>query len=205
MPLWCTVRGPTRITFQKDSAVSETKGILSGFKEFLMRGNVIELAVAVVVGAAFTGIVTSVVEGVINPLIGAFGTQDLDKYELCLTGDCDAAGGAAIRWGSVLTASLTFLMTAAVVYFLMIMPMNRFNARRAAKAGPHEEPAAKTELEILIEIRDELIAQRAAAGTEGGTEGAPALVGQRGAPNNASGEDTGADTDPASGTGSGGR
>ncbi|XVJ79447.1 MscL family protein [Streptomyces sp. JH002] len=169
-----------------------------------MRGNVIELAVAVVVGAAFTGIVTSVVEGVINPMIGAFGTQDLDKYELCLTGDCDAAGGAAIRWGSVLTASLTFLMTAAVVYFLMIMPMNRFNARRAAKAGLHEEPVSKTELEILIEIRDELIAQRA-AGTEAGTEGAPALVGQRGAPNGASGEDTGADTDTASGSGSGNR
>ncbi len=187
MPSWCTVRGPMRISPQKDRAVSETKAILSGFKEFLMRGNVIELAVAVVVGAAFTGIVTAVVEGVINPLIGAFGTQDLDQYVLCLTGDCSTdGGGAAIRWGSVLTASLTFLMTAAVVYFLMIMPMNKFNARRAAKAEVPQEAVAKTELEILIEIRDELIAQRAAGGGEGT---APALVGQRGAPADGSGAD----------------
>ncbi|MGW3865461.1 large conductance mechanosensitive channel protein MscL, partial [Streptomyces sp. NPDC005047] len=62
--------------------------IWQGFKAFLMRGNVIDLAVAVVIGAAFTNIVNSVVKGVINPLIGAFGTQSLDSYSSCLKGPC---------------------------------------------------------------------------------------------------------------------
>lgn len=146
--------------------LAEAKGVLAGFREFLMRGNVVELAVAVVVGAAFTGIVNSVVDGVINPLIGAFGTQDLDAYQSCLKGPCvfsdtgEIQSGIPIRWGSVLSASLTFLMTASVVYFLMILPITRYKTRQAAR-----EPAAPTEnreLEVLTEIRDALLAQHAA-------------------------------------------
>ncbi|RBM16904.1 large conductance mechanosensitive channel protein MscL [Streptomyces sp. PT12] len=139
---------------------------MAGFRVFLLRGNVVELAVAVVVGAAFTNIVNSVVEGIINPLVGAFGTQDLDAYQSCLRGPCEVndAGqimnGIPIRWGSVLSASLTFLITAAVVYFLMIMPLTRYMARRAAKA-PVEQPP-ETEVQLLAEIRDELVAQRRA-------------------------------------------
>ncbi|MDT0309328.1 MscL family protein [Streptomyces sp. DSM 44917] len=131
-----------------------------------MRGNVVELAVAVVIGAAFTSIVNSVVEGVINPLVGAFGTQDLGAYQSCLRGPCEVneAGqvvqGIPIRWGLVLSASLTFLITAGVVYFLMILPMTRYLERRGAKAP--EQPPAMTEVDLLTEIRDELIAQRAA-------------------------------------------
>jgi large conductance mechanosensitive channel len=138
----------------------EKQGVVAGFREFLMRGNVVDLAVAVVIGAAFTKIVNSVVEGVINPLVGAFGTQNLDDYTSCLKGDC-STDGIRIAWGAVLGASLTFLITAAVVYFLMILPMNRFRARQDAKkqAGDADAPS-KTELEILTEIRDELIAQR---------------------------------------------
>lgn len=144
---------------------SEKKvGLLSGFREFLMRGNVVELAVAVVVGTAFSKIVDSVVKGVINPLVGAIGTQDLDKYNSCLKGPCviDKDGGISegvpLNWGPVLSASLTFLITAAVVYFLMILPMNKYRERQAAKAAPAEVP--KTEIELLTEIRDALVPPR---------------------------------------------
>ena len=152
--------------------------VLGGFRDFLMRGNVVELAVAVVVGAAFTKIVDAVVDGVINPLVGAFGTQDLDDYDSCLRGPCryNEAGeiveGIPIRWGSVLSATLTFLITAAVVYFLMIVPMNRFMARLSSRA-PKEDPPPVTELELLTQIRDELVAQRTAQATVGAPRRSP--------------------------------
>ncbi|GAA2060715.1 large conductance mechanosensitive channel protein MscL [Streptomyces albiaxialis] len=146
------------------SAESEQKGVLAGFREFLMRGNVVELAVAVVVGTAFSKIVDAIVKGFINPLVGAIGTQDLDQYRSCLKGPCEidadgeVAKGVALNWGPVLSATLTFVITAAVVYFLMILPMNKYKERQAAKAGPAEVP--KTEVELLGEIRDALVAQR---------------------------------------------
>ncbi|MBA0053370.1 large conductance mechanosensitive channel protein MscL [Streptomyces sp. AJS327] len=148
-----------------ESAVEEKKGVLAGFREFLMRGNVVELAVAVVVGTAFSKIVDSVVKGFVNPLVGAIGTEDLTNYRSCLRGPCsydDSSGevteGVAIYWGPVLSATLTFLITAAVVYFLMILPMNKYKERQAAKAGPVEPEA--TEIQLLTEIRDTLVAQR---------------------------------------------
>ncbi|MET8902487.1 MULTISPECIES: large conductance mechanosensitive channel protein MscL [unclassified Streptomyces] len=138
-----------------------------GFKAFLMRGNVIDLAVAVVIGAAFTNIVNSVVKGVINPVIGAFGTQSLDSYSSCLKGPCtgtgDTATGVRILWGSVLGATLSFLITAAVVYFLMVLPMAKYLARQEARRKAKEsaeEIIEVTELEVLKEIRDALVAQR---------------------------------------------
>lgn len=152
---------------EKGRAVSENKpGVFAGFKEFLMRGNVIELAVAVVIGVAFTNIVNAVVEGLINPVVGAIGTQDLNEYELCIRDPCgvDKSGeitGVLLSWGTVLSATITFLMTAAVVYFLMVLPMNRYKARQDARKAGDNTPPEKTELDILTEIRDELIAQRA--------------------------------------------
>ncbi|MFH8366017.1 large conductance mechanosensitive channel protein MscL [Streptomyces sp. NPDC018031] len=143
----------------------EKKSVLEGFKAFLMRGNVIDLAVAVVIGAAFTSVVNSVVKGVINPLVGAFGTKDLEKYRSCLKGPCrtneagDVVSGVPILWGSVLSAVLTFLITAAVVYFLMVLPMSRYLARKAAKEAQEEEAEA-AEIALLREIRDALVAER---------------------------------------------
>ncbi|RKN41869.1 MscL family protein [Streptomyces hoynatensis] len=151
--------------------------VLGGFRDFLMRGNVVELAVAVVVGAAFTNIVNAVVEGMINPLVGAFGTQDLDEYDSCLRGPCtynqagEVVHGIPIRWGSVLSATLTFLITAAVVYFLMILPMTRFLARLSSRTPASPPPV--TELALLAEIRDELIAQRAARTAVGAPRTSP--------------------------------
>ncbi|GAA3488987.1 MULTISPECIES: large conductance mechanosensitive channel protein MscL [Streptomyces] len=145
----------------------EKTSLLEGFKAFLMRGNVIDLAVAVVIGAAFTNIVNSIVKGVINPLVGAFGTQDLEKYSSCLKDPCKVVDGQMrgipIMWGSVLSAALSFLITAAVVYFLMVLPMAKYLARRAARAKAKdatEEVMEATEVELLKEIRDALVAQR---------------------------------------------
>ncbi|MFD7083445.1 large conductance mechanosensitive channel protein MscL [Streptomyces sp. NPDC002181] len=169
--------------------VSEKKkeGVLAGFKAFLMRGNVVDLAVAVVIGAAFTNIVNSVVKGIISPLVGAVGTKSLDGYTSCLKGPCgvDAKGdaiGVNILWGSVLNAALTFLITAAVVYFLMVLPMAKYLARmeqrRRAKEGV-QETMEITELVVLKEIRDELIAQRGQNG-QGGQGGQGGYGGQGG-------------------------
>ncbi|MET8753753.1 large conductance mechanosensitive channel protein MscL [Streptomyces sp. NPDC059104] len=154
--------------------------VLAGFKAFLMRGNVVDLAVAVVIGAAFTNIVNSIVKGIISPLVGAIGTKSLDVYTSCLKGPCgiDAKGdpiGVNILWGSVLNAALTFLITAAVVYFLMVLPMAKYlarqEARRKAKEGV-KETMEITELEVLKEIRDTLVAQRGSNGGSGQAPGA---------------------------------
>ncbi|MEU9982066.1 large conductance mechanosensitive channel protein MscL [Streptomyces sp. NPDC050856] len=167
----------------RGTAVSQEKkqSVLEGFKAFLMRGNVIDLAVAVVIGAAFTNIVNAVVKGIISPIVGAFGTKALESYQSCLKGPCqvDKSGnvvsGIPIMWGSVLGATLSFLITATVVYFLMVLPMARYLARKAALEKEKEgvkEVVEVTELELLKEIRDALVAQR--AGTPGsGTGKAP--------------------------------
>ncbi|MEV5312620.1 large conductance mechanosensitive channel protein MscL [Streptomyces sp. NPDC052610] len=157
--------------------MSEKKepSVWQGFKAFLMRGNVVDLAVAVVIGTAFTNIVNSVVKGVINPLVGAIGTKNLDSYSSCLKGPCELAAdgsvssGVMILWGSVLGATLSFVITAAVVYFLMVLPMAKYLARQEARRKAREgtkEIVEVTELEVLKEIRDALVAQRGPGRTE---------------------------------------
>jgi large conductance mechanosensitive channel len=145
------------------SEKKKESGVWQGFKAFLMRGNVVDLAVAVVIGAAFTNIVNSVVKGIINPLVGAIGTQNLDTYSSCLSSSCSGEKGIQLMWGSVLGAALSFVITAAVVYFLMVLPMSKYMARveaqRKAKEGT-QEVIEITELEVLKEIRDALVAQR---------------------------------------------
>ncbi|MFH8840797.1 large conductance mechanosensitive channel protein MscL [Streptomyces sp. NPDC017868] len=157
------------------------ESLLGGFKAFLMRGNVIDLAVAVVIGAAFTNIVNSVVKGIINPIVGAFGTKDLEGYASCLKDPCKMVDGEMqgiqIQWGLVLSAVLSFVITAAVVYFLMVLPMAKILAKRAqqekAKEGV-EEVMEVSELEVLKEIRDHLVSQR---GHVNNTHPAPGVVG----------------------------
>ncbi|MCZ0988729.1 large conductance mechanosensitive channel protein MscL [Streptomyces diastatochromogenes] len=144
-------------------SVKKQPSILQGFKAFLMRGNVVDLAVAVVIGAAFTNIVNAVVKGIINPLVGAIGTQNLDNYSSCLSASCKGTHGIQLMWGSVLGAALTFLITATVVYFLMVLPMSKYLARQEARKKAREgtqEVIEVTELEVLKEIRDALVAQR---------------------------------------------
>ena len=124
--------------------------MLKGFKEFIMRGNVVDLAVAVVIGAAFTKIINAVVDGFINPLIAAiFGKTDLTavwNFEI---------NGAKFSIGLILDAALNFLFVAAAVYFFIVMPLNKLAERR--KRGQEPEPetvALTTDQELLTEIRD---------------------------------------------------
>ena len=127
--------------------------MLNGFKEFILRGNVIDLAVAVVIGAAFTSIVT----GVINPTIGAlFNASDLAEA-FPLTIPTVSGGKAIIYFGAVLAAVINFLLVALVVYFALIVPVNVLKKRAAARKNAGQvvvqEPII-TEIDLLIEIRD---------------------------------------------------
>jgi len=134
--------------------------VIKGFKEFILRGNVIDLAVAVVIGAAFTLIVNSIVAGIINPLIALiFQADSLDGVVWTVTGLTGNEVVFAI--GAIIGAIINFLAVAVVVYFVFVYPMNRAKERAAAKAGIAEEEASglPTEQEILLQIRDLLASQ----------------------------------------------
>lgn len=119
--------------------------MLKGFKEFIMRGNVIDLAVAFVIGLAFTKIVSALVDGVITPLVAAiFGKPDLTAVANF------TIHNAHFSIGLVLNAVFDFLTVAAAVYFLIVVPMNRF------KKPAVEEESGPTEIQLLAEIRDAL-------------------------------------------------
>lgn len=124
--------------------------MLRGFKDFLMRGNVVDLAVAVVIGSAFGAVVTAVVQGLVTPLIAAlFGKPNVSEV-----GNF-TVNNAHFAVGSVLQAMLNFVLVAAAVYFVIVAPMNHLAERR--KRGAEPEPAAPTdEVILLTEIRDTL-------------------------------------------------
>jgi large conductance mechanosensitive channel len=109
---------------------------VDGFKKFILRGNVVDLAVGVVIGAAFGAVVTAFVTGIITPLIGLFGNKSFDQYAACLKGSCAIdpktgnVDGVLLRYGSVLTALLNFLIIAAVIYFLVVKPVQKLMDRR---------------------------------------------------------------------------
>lgn len=140
--------------------------MLKGFKEFILRGNVIDLAVAVVIGAAFTAIVTGLVEGMLNPVIALiFDAKDLSAAGVTLRPESAPGAGDAIvlAWGRVISSLIQFLLVATVVYFALIVPMNYLRKNpfgRAKKDEPTVEPEPiPTEQELLTEIRDLLRAQ----------------------------------------------
>jgi large conductance mechanosensitive channel len=135
--------------------------MIKGFKEFILRGNVIDLAVAVVIGAAFTAVVNSIVATIINPFIALFWKPDANgKIGITVNG---LWGPVTFPIGDLINAIIGFLAIAIVVYFVFVHPMNRLKERAAAKAGlteADEEPKLPTEQEILVQIRDLLAAQR---------------------------------------------
>lgn len=104
---------------------------LSGFQTFVLRGNVVDLAIGVVIGAAFTNVVTSVVRGLITPLIGLFGKGNLDGYVLHV----GRSGRHIFAYGEVLTALINFLLVAAVLYLFVVQPVNTLLARFRTQAG----------------------------------------------------------------------
>ena len=138
--------------------------MIKGFKEFILRGNVIDLAVAVVIGAAFTGIVNAIVTGLINPLIALiFQADSLNDIVLAIPNIRGGTTDFAI--GLIIGAIINFIAVAIVVYFVFVFPMNRLKERAAAKAGitpADEEPKLPTEQEILVQIRDILEKQGSA-------------------------------------------
>ena len=131
--------------------------MLEGFKKFIMRGNVMELAVAVIIGGAFTAIVTAFTNGIVEPLLAAVGGSPEFGMGFHLREGNDAT---FVNIGAVLTAAVNFLIIAAVIYFVMIMPMNKLAELNARRKGIEPEEAAATETELLAEIRDLLAEQR---------------------------------------------
>jgi large conductance mechanosensitive channel len=110
------------------------KDLVNGFKEFILRGNVLDLAVAVVIGAAFTALVNSMVADIITPIIGALGGQP-DFSGLTFT-----INNSEFRYGLFINAVISFLIIAAVLYFMIIRPMNALMARATPKVD-EPEPA----------------------------------------------------------------
>jgi large conductance mechanosensitive channel len=124
--------------------------MIKGFRDFLLRGNIVDLAVAVVIGVAFGAVVGSLVKDVITPLIGAiFGQPDFSAITL-----------GPILIGNFLNAVVSFVIIAAVIYFMVVLPMNHIMEMRKKSTGD-EPPAPTNEEGLLTEIRDELRAQRA--------------------------------------------
>ena len=123
--------------------------MIKEFRDFLLRGNVVDLAVAVVIGAAFAALVNSLVADVLTPIVGAIiGKPDFSNLSFTIN-------GSEFNYGNFLNALIAFLSVAAAVFFFVIKPMNTLNRLRGASS---EEEAS--ELELLAEIRDELRAQR---------------------------------------------
>ena len=140
--------------------------MLNGFKEFILRGNVIDLAVAVVIGAAFTGIVNALVGSVFNPAIGALFNEKSLATAFPIAIPTTSGGTATILVGAVIAAIIQFVLVAVVVYFAIIVPINYLKKVSFARQEAGEPAVAKdtppTELELLVEIRD-LLAKRDAA------------------------------------------
>jgi large conductance mechanosensitive channel len=124
-----------------------------GFRDFLMRGNVVDLAVAVVIGAAFGAVVDGLLKGLINPLIAAvFGKPNLDGVGTFTIND------AVFSIGVFLTALINFVIIAGAIYFVVVAPMNRINELRSRNAEPEAEETP-ADVALLTEIRD-LLARR---------------------------------------------
>jgi large conductance mechanosensitive channel len=123
---------------------------LGEFKEFLLRGNVVDLAIAVVIGAAFTGIVTAIVSGLITPLIGLVIAAAVGDYNLPTA--VWEVSGTKFAYGAVIDKTLTFVITAAVVFFAVLKPVNHLLARR--KTEPEVGSTTKECPECLSSIPD---------------------------------------------------
>lgn len=131
--------------------------MLKGFREFIMRGNVVDLAVAVVIGTAFTAVVTALVKDLLTPLIAAiFGKPDFSNLTF-------RVNKSTFHYGDFINAAINFVLIAAAVYFFVIVPikaMNEARAKRRAAGAPEDEAELPSDEAVLLrEIRD-LLAQR---------------------------------------------
>ncbi|MDT4902194.1 MAG: large conductance mechanosensitive channel [Pseudonocardiales bacterium] len=131
--------------------------MLKGFREFIMRGNVVDLAIAVVIGAAFGAIVNKLVADIITPIVAAIGGQpDFSKLTFTIN-------KSTFLYGDFINAVISFVIIAAAIYFLIVMPLNKIAERRAlrlAKGDPDPDPKAE-DIRLLEQIRDLLAKQNA--------------------------------------------
>ncbi|MEU0539713.1 large conductance mechanosensitive channel protein MscL [Nocardia sp. NPDC005978] len=149
--------------------------MFKGFKDFLMRGNVIDLAIAVVMGTAFTAIVTSVTKGLLEPLLAVLGGNSEFGLGFQIIGSKPATFVAV---GPIISAVINFLTVAAVLYFILMVPMTHLQRRLARQTEIKADP---TEIELLVQIRDLLVEQNSgksetATTTQRGTTAAAAAA-----------------------------
>ena len=133
--------------------------MLKGFRDFIMRGNVLELAVAVAIGTAFTAVVTQFGASFIDPLVKVFGGGGVD-------GGTFTIRGQKFDWSAFLNSVIFFIITAAVIYLFVVVPYNRFEERRKRGQGPVDQPAPSDDIILLTEIRD-LLRQQQGQGRPG--------------------------------------
>lgn len=135
--------------------------MLKGFKDFILRGNIVELAVAFVIGAAFAKVVQDFVGAIVTPIISALPGSKVDGFGFSLRGG-DLKKATFINLSVVINSIIVFVATAAVVYLALVVPMNKINERRNRNVPQAE--AEPTDLELLTEIRDLLAANQRAGG-----------------------------------------
>lgn len=127
--------------------------MLKGFKDFITRGNVLDMAIGIIIGGAFTPIVTALTEKILMPLIsGLFGKPNFDEIWTI------TVGGAQVQPGFMLTALVNFLLVAAALYFAIVAPMNKWHEHVTASRPPVVE-ALDPDVQLLTEIRDLLAKQ----------------------------------------------
>jgi large conductance mechanosensitive channel len=131
--------------------------VFKEFKDFISRGNVVDLAVAVIIGLAFTAIVTAIVSGLITPLIGMIFSMDFSDMTFTVN-------DSVFRYGIVIDAIIYFLLVSAVVFFLVVRPLNMLAERRRRGEEPVDETELSDEAVLLAEIRDLLSAQAGRGG-----------------------------------------
>ena len=130
-------------------ALRFTRSMIKGFRDFLMRGNVVDLAVAVIIGAAFGGVVSAFADDFVGGIIGAVGgTPDFGNAGFTVN-------GSKIVYGSTITALINFAIIAAVIYFIVVVPMTRIQ-QRISRDADADTPAPSDEAKLLTEIRDTL-------------------------------------------------
>jgi len=140
--------------------------MLKGFRDFIMRGNVVDLAIAVVIGVAFTNVVNAFVSAIVKPIIAAFPGASVNGWGFHLRGGA-LAKNTTIDFSAIINALIVFVITAAVVYFIFVVPMTKVQERRARGMAPEPE-AVPEDVLLLRQIRDALGA-RPVDGTAGPT------------------------------------
>ena len=142
------LRGSSQVTVRLNFVSVTRKGrelVLKGFKEFISRGNVVDLAVAVVIGAAFTGLVTAFTQNVVQPLIDRIGAGPDTEYGILRI---PLGADKYVDLNAVLSAGINFLIVAAVIYFVIVVPFKKLKER------DKKVESSETELTLLTEIRD---------------------------------------------------